>query len=509
MNAKVCIEMPFAGPSGPWTDVCRDVRLEDGVRMERGIQGNGPKDRVASTGTLSFALDNSHHNAAGLEGWYSPNHPSARPGFKIGIGVRLRIENDMFVGTLDSIEPIAGRYGSRKVLCTAVDWMDEAARFKLSGVPTQTNVRSDQIVSTILDSMPKQPAGVSLDAGRDIYEYALDNARDESTTALSEFQRIEQSELGQLYLKGDGTLRAEHRHRRASTSANVMTLRGTMFSITARRSRAEILNKVHVTVHPRRIDATDTNVLYSLESKPQIAGGQTATILGQYLDPTQRANRVGGTDMRPLVAGVDYTMNTLEDGAGLDVTASFTVNASFGGNGVRFEVTNMGTTPGFVIKLRCRGRGVYDYEHAIAEAKNAASIEEHGENVERMDMPYQSSVTTGLGAAKYLLSLYKDPLTYVHAVTLFGQIHSPLMAEALRREISDRIGLTESVTGLSDVGPDGTSRGYFINAVALEILHGDVARLTWTLAPADRRAFWLVGVPGASELGRSTHLGYV
>jgi hypothetical protein len=72
-NEGAKIEMQFDGPAGPWTDVSRDVRIENGVRMERGIQGNGPKDRVASTGTLSFALDNSRLNLAGIEGRRQPN----------------------------------------------------------------------------------------------------------------------------------------------------------------------------------------------------------------------------------------------------------------------------------------------------------------------------------------------------------------------------------------------------------------------------------------------------
>ena len=203
-------------------------------------------------------------------------------------------------------------------------------------------------------------------------------------------------------------------------------------------------------------------------------------------------------------------MNALEDGSSGDLTGSFAVVAHFGGNGVRFKIANNGTTVAYVIKLQCRGRGIYDYEHAIAEAQNPDSIDEFGENAETIDMAYQSSISTGLGAARYLLSLYKDPLTYVHAVTLVGHADSPLMTEALAREISDRVGIAESITGLADIGPrGGTPRGYFINAIAMEIVSGEIVRLTWTLAPGDTLAFWLLGVRGRSELGRATRLGHV
>src|SRR5262245_22310894 len=124
------LELEFPGTPPAWVDVTRDVRADTPIRLEYGIQGAGPTDRVASTGALTFALNNAANNSARTVGYYSPNHPSVRAGFGIGMGVRLSFlyEGTRYYkwrGTLQSIQPSPGVYGNKRVLCTAVDWMDE------------------------------------------------------------------------------------------------------------------------------------------------------------------------------------------------------------------------------------------------------------------------------------------------------------------------------------------------------------------------------------------------
>jgi hypothetical protein len=61
-SAAVTVEMKLAGVDGAWTDVSADV-LSD-LSCTYGISGGGPTDRVASTGSLTFQLDNSASNSA-------------------------------------------------------------------------------------------------------------------------------------------------------------------------------------------------------------------------------------------------------------------------------------------------------------------------------------------------------------------------------------------------------------------------------------------------------------
>ena len=94
VTATWSVEMQLAGTAGAWTDVSADVLQSDKPRFESGIRDNGATDRVASTGRLTFTLDNSNLNSAGLAGYYSPGHANARSGFSTGIPVRFKVTYD-------------------------------------------------------------------------------------------------------------------------------------------------------------------------------------------------------------------------------------------------------------------------------------------------------------------------------------------------------------------------------------------------------------------------------
>ena len=64
-----------------------DTRAEDPIILDYGVQGNGPSDRVASTGTLTFTLNNAIDNTGGTVGFYSPLHARHRPGHDLNVPV--------------------------------------------------------------------------------------------------------------------------------------------------------------------------------------------------------------------------------------------------------------------------------------------------------------------------------------------------------------------------------------------------------------------------------------
>src|SRR5882672_7901035 len=121
------LEIEFNGIGNGWTIVSRDLMDEESVSF--GLPGNGPRDRVASTGELTFTLDNSSSNSVGLEGAYSPDHVNCRAGFREGIRVKYsqvaRGEKIVLhVGTIDSIQPDPDALnGSFAVHCVSVDYM--------------------------------------------------------------------------------------------------------------------------------------------------------------------------------------------------------------------------------------------------------------------------------------------------------------------------------------------------------------------------------------------------
>ncbi len=520
------IEMELQGAGNGWSDVSRDV-TDDPLTATYGMSGAAATDRVARTGDYSFGLNNSTFNSAGLLGYYSPNHANVRPGFRLGVGVRLRIEVGpktiyKFSGRLQSITPIPGQFAERTVRCTALDWMDQAARYKITDLPVQTSQRSDQIFSLIVASMPVQPPAVEVSSlGLDTYPFALDNTRDEAVTALGEFQRLAASELGYIYTKGDavrgGTLVFESRSKRGAVNAsNVATFDdNSLVLVDAQRSRDDLVNRVQVVAHPRVVEPpASTSVLFRLQSVLQLGPGETKTVLGPFTDPNQRAARVGGIDMITPAATTDYLMNASADGTGVDLTAFLVVtpsaNYSQGGNGVRAALKNTSPQVAHVTKFQCRGRGIFDFERAVMEAEDLTSQVEHGESVLTFDMPYQADAGVAFEAAQYLVNLYKDPFTHVQRASVFCKASDVGLAETLLvREISDRIGIVEQVTGLTTTIPGSTGvRGFYINGVDVAIDALNNLTVSWVLAPADATAYWLLEVPNNSELDLTTRPGF-
>jgi len=499
--------MQFSGAGGAWTDISVDVRLDSTLICRYGISGNGPNDRIADIGTLTFLLDNSKNNSGGVTGYYSPEHGSVRSGFAEGIGVRLTISDGTlrykFRGTLISVDPMPGLGNAQFTQCIAVDWIDEASRQKVTGVAAQAGKRADQLITTIVANITRQPGATSYAAGSVEFPYALDDLKDEETSALEALRRVVDSDLGWLFVRGDtaqgGTLEFQDRRTRQNAGASAISISHAMLDMAAVRKREVIFNRVKVVVHPRKVDSEATTVLYALDQSnpPAIAAGETITLVGQYRDPAQLATRVGGTDMVTPVSFTDYAFGS---GPGdVSLTANLGIVATYGGNGVTYALTNNGSVAGYVTLLQARGRGLYDFSPLTLEASDAASKTAYGEQVLTLDMPYESNVTNGQSYADYYLSNLKDPRTYLDSLSFIADQSTALMTAALSGEPGDLVTVSEAVTGLASID-------YFINGVTLTIGYQGLIECRWVLAPRiDIGSYWVLET--SVDLGVDTILG--
>lgn len=512
---QVNLHLEFSGPGNGWTDVTRD--LMGGQDGQYGMPGSGVLDRIARTGELNFGLNNSSSNSAGLMGYYSPNHVNRRAGFQPGIRCRLIVgyggglTRTLHLGSLDAVVPPVGLYDSDlTTTCVSVDYIDELARSPVTGVAVQVDQRSDQIFSTLIATMVRQPEAIDVDMGLDTYQLALDNVQDESSMMLSVLHDLAMSELGLIYDEG-GTLFFENRAHRALSTSNVDTFLDTsLVALEPNRARGHSINKVQVANHPRAVDAAATTNLYILQSVMQVAGGSgDVTLLAPYRDPDNPGERVGGKDMVPPVTGTDYKANSQADGLGTDLSAFVSITPNFGGNGARLTIANTGGVPFFIggeqanTYLRCRGRMITDFGETILEAEDLPTQVQFGRNSVKVDQPYQSDLRVGAEVAHYVLNLYKDPLTQVPKAGFYCPNTDDVFAtRLLARRISDRVGIQESVSGLS------ATTGYYLNAVEYTFDESGHLFIAWTLAPSDQNKYWLLEIAGASELGATTRLGF-
>lgn len=502
--------------AGQWVTVSTDLRAQQPIVCEYGIQGSTPNDRIASAGQLSYALNNSERNSATLLGYYSPLNASKRVGFDFNIPTRLVLsaagvsggaDYFKFRGKLADITPVAGLEDSRLVPCQAFDLMDEYANLDLPDLDTQLSQRSDELVITILDALDAddQPADRDIETGLETYDVALDGGATGAQPKVRDvLNQICLSEFGYFYIKGDatqgGTARFENRHHRAANPTVLATLTDALIDgggIAVPGSRDDIYSTVQVFVRPTRVDAAAATVLFSLQTTSTIVqpGETFDSIFGPYRDPTNN-DQIGGTEQVAPAATTDYTMNTASDGSGIDLTASFTVTASFTGLGVRFTIVNNGTLAGYVTKLQLRGKGIYRYD-ALIEVAVAGG---YGSRVLTMEMTFQNNVNVGNDVATYLAQILSTPFAHIKSVRFCANKSVTLMGYAIEREPGDRVAISETVTGVD--------AEFTINSVRLEIHPGGILWCTWGLEPAITQMYWLLGESGASELDETTVLGF-
>lgn len=508
------IELELNGVGGGWTSVAQDVLISPAIHLEYGIGGAGPTDLVASTGQLSYAHNNSEENSAGVLGYYTPDGVNCRPGFKRGIRVRYsyRVAGTnkfyiKFLGRLINADPTPGVEGERRTLCDAVDYMNELASFH-PNVAMQLNKRADQSWAAVEAALATHPTYTSYDVADSTFPYSLGNAKSEASSALTEAQRHAQSEFGRIYMKGllhvagvdliEGTmLRMEKRSARLVPQP-LATFLGPQQGLTP---TSNIKNRAKATAHPKRVDTTDTVVLYSKpsQSNPAVQPAQVIKMSGRYSDPTSRSTKVGGTDMRTPVASTDYLMNGAQDGTGADLTGSFTVVAVYGANQVEYTITNTGGTLGYITLLQARGRGIYDYDELDAVVEDLASIAQVGVNLVDLDMPYQSDAAISAAVAEFLVDTWVTPGMSEVRVR-FIPSNEDEMDLAMSLEPGHPIALSEVVTGVNGV--------YYIQRVSISVEEPGSLKTVfdWLTQRALVVDYWQLGTAGFSELGITTIL---
>ena len=495
-----------------WTSLTavRDVRSTVPISLRYGIPGGGPQDRVASTGTLQFGLDNSETNSTQTKGYYSPGHPSCRPGFDLSIPVRLVVtdNNDAtdyykFRGVIRDVAPSAGAKRERIVNVTCVDWMDVAADTLLAGVETQVSQPAWVVFGVCVDAADRAPVQTLISTNTETFPYALDSSESESMPALTEFQRICQSDFSKIYIKGNqddgGVLVLQDREQIQSIEI-AATFDNTMLGLEFAYERDAIINKALATYYPRTVGGGSV-VLFALDGSRSIKIDETIEVDGPYTDPAEVAVRVG----RTLAATTTtVAVNTASDGSGTDITADCEVVTDAGANRVVFTITNRSPYDGYVTQAQLEGVPIYFYDPQTVPNSDGDSIRRHGVRGPRgdgaLDMPYQDSPEAAAAAARFVVVSYSTPLSRIKAMTIAGNASADLMLKALSLEPGDVIQLREAMVSGS------TYRNYYIHEVSMEIAQNSLVFVSFALAPVNASGGWWT--LGSSALGTETVLAW-
>lgn len=504
-TATIVIQADFGGG---FVDITGDVRGVSPLRMRHGIMGNGPKDRIASPGSMSFALDNSAVNSGGLLGYYSPDHANIRSGFELGIPIRLKISYSgtdyyKFRGDVVSINPVAGQSGSRYTSVVATDYIDKLMRQKIFKVLVQAGQRDDQIITTLVAQMPTAPVATSYSIGSETYVFALNDVKDESTSIYNAILRCMHSGLGYFFVAGDTsggeTLTYQKRHDRIGLSSQA-TLTNAMVNLRTSRPIERVWNKIKMITMPARLDADATTVLYNLAKDIEIQPGETVTITARYRDPDGEATRVSGISIiKVMVADTHYKMSSNVDDGGNDLNADIAVVITEGGNNAELALTNNGSSLGHVNLLQVTGRGLYLYAPVELIFEDAASQSAYGERALVYKLPYQDNINVGTDFGQKFLATYKDPNTFISACDFIANTSDALMLAALSVEIGELVTITEEVTGIDTK--------FIVNAQELSITADGFIRCKWVLENEDVSVYWVLEDGSLGQLDSTTVLG--
>ena len=428
---------------------------------------------------------------------------NARPGFDRNTPVRVTLSHGgqariQFLGTIRSITPEAGVNRGRSTGLVCTDWLDEAAKAPLSGLPTQIDLTADALVRVLVDAMRNRPHALALEAAGEIYPYVLDTSQDETSTVQGELLRATMSELGLLYMRSDGTLRFEARATRGRTG-DVAHVLDELLAAAPQRSTDQIVNRVKVTVHPRRVDPDTTTVLYESEGPIRVDNGVDVEIFLAFRDPGAEATRIGAVTVPTPTPGVDYRITANEDGTG-DVTGHPAIGITWkpGGNGMYLVVNNGYGQTVYVQDLTLHGQGLYDYAPVTVIAEDLDSIAEHGMQEVAIDMPYSARASIGQAAAELLLQTFTAAQTRVDTVDFFVFTSEATLAAGIQSDVSTRVQVVEDVAGITDE--------YFVQGKRLTWQPADNIDVTLWLTPAQTAVLgWVLET---SRLDVETRLGY-
>ena len=464
--------------SAAWTNITRDVVKVDSIRIKNGIMGNSVTDCVGDIGTLSFTLDNSQANSAGLLGYYAPGHANCRTGFGKNTLVRIKFVYGATTkyykhGRIQVIDPVVGQFGERTTHVQATDFMEILSENKTTRVPIQENKRFDELISTLISNSPTAPLSSSYAVDPSSSELAFHLEKDESNTLMNVAQKICQSTMGKLYLRGNATngetLVYENRYARA-LSTLVGTLNNSMSAMKAPWNSGETYGAVKATVMPFTVDPTQV-VLASLESEISVRPGETVSVELRLRDPGGNS-RISGFDfVDPLVADTDYRVSSVSGNEANDMNAAVTITIDAGSNSVQASITNStGVVTAYVNLLQVRGRGVYPYD--VIDFNFGT-----GSRVLTYSMPYMSNTSTGRAIGEAVYNRVTREMASIDGVSFYPDANATLMGYFMNLDVGSRVALIETATGVS--------AEYFINGYEIEIENGALLKMTWVLVSAE------------------------
>ncbi len=444
-----------------------DVLVNPPTVWETGFPQAGPLDLVADTGILTFYLDNSPSNSAGLAGLYSPESSNVLSGFEDGMPVKVTMSHGAstavrFVGKIAAIRPMTGLFDNPVTEVEVHDFMSFLSVQEAGLLTIGYDKRVDEALTTLLASFPVQPEATNFDAGEEIFDriFVGDTPK---TTMAALFQKLAQNEMGRIYQQGDGTLRFENRHTRPENVTIAFVLDGIMTEFDVSYEQVDIFNAITTRILPVDIDDAATTILWRWvgANYPEIKPGETLVLNCPYTDPN---TGVAISAIEINDPPVDK-FGSVADGATDDMEVTVTIE--IGANSAEVRLTNPDAfITGYLNLLQIKGKGIYTYDQVLYTAEAAGSVTIRGTRNKFVRLDLLTDLNKGKNFAHFILSKVGIPHQRSAIISFLANQSGALAAAAIDLELSNRFTAIESITGVS--------RDHYINRLRYRLVDGMV-----------------------------------
>lgn len=448
-----------------------------------------PYDRVAATTQGAIMLDDPG-------GTYAPERSDIvlAPGTRVHIRARQDETTHVLLDArVDHVRVEAGDEGGRRAIIRLEGIEARLAAMRVL-IPLLTNARADDVINAVLANPPLNRIPRMFEAGQSVFAYAGDTWRD-GITARGAIIQVTEAERGRFYTDRKGHLRfRDRRHLLALWTVDAWladSVDGLEYVY-----GEHLANRIRVTVRPRALGSAGATI-WTLAHPQRIPAGACREITARLRDDND--NPMGALDVVTPAAGTDYTANTQADGGGTNVTAQVSVSIAQGtpaGSAIRLEVCNhSGATAWLLPGSRLRGTALIQADPMLIEARDDASIDQHGLYPLEYDLPYFVTIDEADELAQTTLAARRIPVGAARTVTLINRANQALI---LARTLFDVVRIGE--------GKTGHDADYAIIAEEHHIDAGGARhRCRWLLEPLNPRGFWQLG---RGELGLTTRLSY-
>lgn len=412
-----------------------------------------------------------------LYDWYNPFTNS-----DIGAGKYFRLRVNTPSGETFSLitgkinEPVfsEGR-GTRRAQLTGEDgWNTLRDQTNRVNIALQEDLYGDDAMNLLLDEIGWTTLwGRDLSGGVDLHQYWY--AQDKS--AASALYDLAFSEMGSMWIAGDGKVTFRNRHFVDSSLFTITDNDVYMGSVKILDPWEVVRNSIRVTAKSRAIQSA-VELWNSIEIIRLNPGEIRNDIFASY---TYNGESVIGTNIIPPVAGVDYVANTQSDGSGVNMTADFSVTATPFSSAAKLTVQNNHVSyAGYLIVNKLRGDALTTRSET-SEFNDTTSQSRY--QIRSLDLTYEW--IQNINAARAIARHLKNTLAYPTKVISFQLVDSP------DKQFAMDLGKQVDVN-IESKGIVGTYRVYYFEHQWVDAA-GLVTRSTFYLEPvASLDNYWIL-----------------